>query len=144
MFASDEEALAAAEELYGRYNKLSNELGAGGWSDTSELSEVLSGAALAGELETSDSLSTKGYRQIGDSSFDSVTLQQLIDHGAEAVALTIYVCLDVSEVDVIDGDGSTVVSASRPDRQALEVEMNDNDGALKIVRSEAWSGANFC
>jgi hypothetical protein len=71
-------------------------------------------------------------------------LQQLRSNDSEQVSLTIYLCLDVSGVDVVDKQGESVVSPGRPDRQALEIDMDGAEGALRITRSEAWSGANFC
>lgn len=58
--------------------------------------------------------------------------------------VTVYVCLDVSDVDVVDGTGKSVVTASRPDRQPLEVDIDNVEHVLKVSRSEAWSGDNFC
>ena len=144
MFASEEEALAAAEDAYQAYLDVSNAVAQAGWVDTSLLEKVERGDALADEVETASSFAAKGYRQLGSSTFDSVELQQLEDLGAGSVNLVVYLCLDVSGVDVVDPTGSSVVAPSRPDRQALEVEMDDADGTLKLNRSEAWSGASFC
>jgi hypothetical protein len=144
VYASEEEALAAAEELYGRYLKIANKLGQSGWTWTQDLDTVLSGRALEGELQNAADFAAKGLVQHGDSTFDSQMLQQLRSNDSEQVSLTIYLCLDVSGVDVVDKQGESVVSPGRPDRQALEIDMDGAEGALRITRSEAWSGANFC
>ncbi|HEV7742368.1 MAG TPA: hypothetical protein VGO65_08100, partial [Pseudolysinimonas sp.] len=94
VFASDEEALAAAEELYGRYLDISNAIGADGWSDTSELALVLKGAALEDDLDSVEKLAAHGWKQVGKSRYDSLTLQQFSDHGPGSVAMTVYLCLD--------------------------------------------------
>ena len=144
VFASDEDALAAAEELYGRYLEVANALGQSGWRDTTRLTDVTTGRALEDELKNAEDFVLKGYVQTGESTFDTVSIQQIEDQGRSHVSITVYLCLDVSQVDVVDKSGESVVSSSRPDRQALEVEMNDGDEKLKVTRSEAWSGANFC
>lgn len=145
VFASDAEALAAAEELYGRYDSITNQLGSEGWDDPTRLADVLAEDALQNEIDSAAELSAKGYRQLGESTFDSLTLQQLVDRGLGEVDITVYVCADVSDVDVVDEHNHSVVAESRPDRQPLEVEMNDKmAGQLKIVRREAWSGSDFC
>ena len=144
VFASEEEALAAAEELYGDYVAYANALGQSGWADPSGFEEYLVGEALDEEIAGANSFHDSGWLQTGSTSFDSVTLQRLEDQGVGSVDITIYVCSDVSEVDVIDSDGVSVVSEDRPPRQPLEVEMQDSDGSLKIVRRDGWSGASFC
>lgn len=144
VYASEAEALAAAEELYGRYLGVENKLGQGGWKDLDQLSTVLTGAALDNEVESANSLAQKGFRQVGEAKFDSLKLQQLRDSGPGTVDITFYVCSDVSTVDVVNREGSSVVSADRPDRQPIEARATDRGGALKIVRRDAWSGDDFC
>jgi hypothetical protein len=144
VFASDEEALAAAEELYGRYLRIANKIGQGGWKDTSGYAEVTRDQALADELASAEDYSSKGYRQVGDFRSDSMTVQQLRDPGSTEVNMTVYVCLDVSNVDVKDKSGRSVVAPERLDRQPLELTIDNSEGALKVSRSDAWSGADFC
>ena len=102
------------------------------------------GRALEDELQNAADFSAKGFVQRGSSTYDSVKLQQLHNDGSAAFGLTVYLCLDVTDVDVVDKSGKSVVSPDRPDRQALEIEMTGAGGVLKLSRSEAWSGANFC
>ncbi|MEO8262313.1 MAG: hypothetical protein ABI566_07060 [Pseudolysinimonas sp.] len=144
MFASEEDALAAAEELYGEYQVFSNALGQSGWADPTGFQEYLSGDALEDELDGAEALNSKGYRQVGDTTFDTTSVQQLADFGSGTVEITIYLCSDVTAVDVVDRDGISIVSAARPARQSLEVTMNDSEGSLKINRRDAWSGTSFC
>jgi hypothetical protein len=144
VYASEEEALAAAEELYGRYTKLANAIGQAGWKDTDAYAEVARGRALDSELATAADYSSKGYHQVGNLTFDSLALQQLRDGGSGSVTMTVYVCLDVTDVDVLDRHNRSVISPERLDRQPLEADIDDVDGQLKVTRSEAWSGDNFC
>ncbi|MEO8094921.1 MAG: hypothetical protein ABI632_08310 [Pseudolysinimonas sp.] len=144
MFASDEEALAAAEEVYGRYLDVSDSVGASGWNDMSGLESVARDDALSDATRSAAEYAAKGWRQVGVTTFDSMVLQQSRDTGAGSIALVVYVCLDVTAADIVDKGGKSVVSTQRSDRLALEVGMDDLDGALKIDRSETWSGQNFC
>jgi hypothetical protein len=144
VFASEEEALAAAGDAYQRYLDVSNAIAQAGWVDTSGFESVERGDALDQEIDAATSLADSGFRQLGASTFDSMTLQQLDDRGAGNVSIVTYLCLDVAAVDVIDANGASVVSPTRPNRQALEVEFDDADELIKVSRSEAWSGANFC
>ena len=144
VFASDEEALAAAEALYGEYLQAENALGAGGWQDLSLVEPFLRGAALEDEKETATSFSSKGYHQVGDITFDSTSLQSRDDGGSGSMSMTVYLCLDVAGADILNSSGESVVTADRPDRLALEVDIDDVEGQLEISRSEPWSGADFC
>jgi hypothetical protein len=144
VFASEEEALAAAEELYGRYLKIANRIGHGGWKDTSGYADVARGEALEDELASATEYSAKKLKQRGDFTFDSMTLQQLRNNGQSGVEIVVYVCLDVSKVDVVDPSGHSAVSPERLNRQPLELQIDDADGQYKVNRSEAWSGADFC
>lgn len=53
------------------------------------------------------------------------------------------VCLDVSQVDLIDSEGRSVVSEARADRQALEVELAAGATSTQflIVRSDSTEKA---
>lgn len=144
VFASEEEALAAAGAAYQRYLDVSNAIGQAGWVDTAGYAEVERGEALDQELEAAGSLGKSGYHQVGASTFDSLVLQQIDDQGAGNLSIATYLCLDVTAVEVIDANGQSVVSPARPNRQALEVVLDDADGSIKVSRSDAWSGANFC
>lgn len=144
VFASEEEALAAAGDLYGKYVAFANALGQSGWADPSGFEAYVRGEALDDELSSAKSFAEKGWVQHGDAVFDTLSVQQYEDGGPGLVEITVYVCSDVTAVDVIGPDGSSVVSPTRPDRQSLEVEMDDVDGDLKIVRSDAWSSTSFC
>jgi hypothetical protein len=144
VFASDEEALAAAEEAYQRYEVETNRAGQDGWMDTSGYPEFLAGDALTEELEGASELAAKGFRQIGDATHDSTALQQVRENGSGAVDIVIYLCSDVSNVDVVNREGVSVTSSDRPSRQALEVEAIGVNTNLKIERIDTWSGTGFC
>jgi hypothetical protein len=144
VFASEEEALAAAEEVYGEYLAASNDLGESGWADSTALAEFTRGDLLADEEGSAQERNEKGWRQIGRSTFDSFTLQQVVDSGPGTVVITAYLCVDVTTVDVVDSSGQSVVSPERPPRQPIEVDLDDQEGDLKVSRSEAWSGQDFC
>lgn len=142
VFGSEEEALAAATAAYEEYLRVADEVGQRGWADAEgDLGTVVVDPLLSEELETGASFELEGYTQSGQSTFDSVALQSAELYGDPQVIF--YVCLDVSDVDVLGPDGQSVVPGGRPDRLPLEVEAL---GAppMKIARSELWSGSDFC
>jgi hypothetical protein len=144
VFASEEEALAAAGEAYQRYLDVTNLVGQSGWKDTSKLPDVSRGDALDAALANAEQFAQKGWIQTGDGSFDTLSIQQFDDGGAGSVEIVAYLCLIVSGVDVLDANGASVVSPDRPDRLPFEVQIDDSERKMKIARSEAWSGASFC
>jgi hypothetical protein len=145
VFASDAEALAAAEKAYAAYLKVSDEVGQGGWKDVDSLVPYVRGAALSNDLKTAKDLSSKSLKQVGLTSFDSVKLESLDDRGDGTAVVTMYLCVDVSDVDVISPSGASVVPGSRRTRVPLEVDVDNlKSPTFKVSRSDAWSGTDFC
>jgi len=71
-------------------------------------------------------------------------LQQYLEMGGVAEIVT-YVCIDVSQVRVMDEAGTDVTPPDRQPVVPLEVEfVGDSSDSLLISRSEVWSGSSFC
>ena len=147
IFASDDEALAAAEEAYRAYVEISDVIlhEAGAESDRA-LDLVTDGfreEAASGFLLFAE----RQWRSEGATTFDSATLQQYSDDGNGAVQIVLYLCLDVSETRIIGSDGSDVTPAARNPRLPLVVEMvNSADYSVDLLQagSEVWSGNDYC
>ena len=143
VFASDAEALAAATEAYAAYQALSSQIAREGGIDPERMSDYAIGDALAAEIESLNGLAEGGLRGVGMLAFDSVTIQG-VDLAAGRIET--YLCLDVTEADVIDGEGVSTVPADRALRLPLQVgfkRVPDVDHLL-VETSESWSGTNFC
>ena len=121
LFESEEEALAAAEEAYGAYLDVSNLILSEGGANPQRLLEVAGEDVYAVELEGIRDLQAKGWHSVGASTIEDVTLQ-FYDATATTgdPVVVVYACLNVSDVDVLDSDGNSVVSADRPDRLPFE------------------------
>jgi len=145
LFESDEEALAAAEEAYGRYQAVSDAILMDGGSDPDRLLEVATDEKLAYEDVGYAEFRAGGLRSTGGSTFDRMTLQNRTD--GDDPYVSVYVCDDVTAVDILGPDGISVVAASRPDRFARTVELvpasNEND-QLIVSSIDEWTGENFC
>ncbi|KAF2416643.1 hypothetical protein B2K11_15245 [Microbacterium sp. B35-30] len=132
-FASEEEAFAAAEATYRAYVDALNEVDL---SDPETFEAVYEWTT--GELNGSDRKSysqwhSDGYTKIGDAVVVSIEPQatNLDVEPSEALA---HVCLDISAVDIRDGDGASVVAADRPDVQSLEVTFLESDDSVSGLR----------
>jgi hypothetical protein len=141
LFSSDEEALAAAEEAYAAYLRVSDQILMDGGNEPERLLEVATNDVLANEESGYDKAKAVGLRSTGGSSFDQMRIQSVDDR-----SLTVYLCKDVSRVDILDVNGQSVVPSSRPDRYPLSIEFQSVDDRTKLVVSNVsdWEGENFC
>lgn len=146
VFASDEEALAAAEDAYGRYLAASASISSKRRADRSEIEELVSSDYLQEVNEGLDSYEDANIFTDGVGRFDTVTLQQLDDTLEGPAVVVVYLCLDLAEVRVVDSNGRDVTPDDRPDRVPLEVGFDSvgRTTALVIKSAEIWTGVDFC
>jgi hypothetical protein len=137
VFASDEEALAAAEEAYGKFLAATDAVIRDGGSEPERVQAYLSPELYQRELAGYEQLAQNGWHGVGSTTFD-LKLQRFF--GGTVVA---YACDDVSQTDVVDSNGESVVLAGRAERVAYEVEF-DARNDLVIVRKDVWSGGGVC
>lgn len=146
IFASDEEALVAAEAAYEAYRAASAQITADGGADPNRIDSTVTpdyAASLHDEFETIDEL---GLRMVGSSRVEQVKLADAAYEDAPA-EVSIYLCRDVTEVRIIGPDGADVTPADRDNRtpiQAFLVSAADDERRLVVDKVELWSGNNFC
>ena len=125
LFASDEEALAAAEEAYAAYLAVTDAIYAEGGAGIEKLATVAAGKQLNEDTQGFAEVERLGLHSIGATTYDGVELQQFDRESEEGKGVvTIYVCQDVSLVDVFDASGASVVRTDRPDRTRFEVKFD--------------------
>jgi hypothetical protein len=148
IFASDEEALAAAEEAFGKYLALIDQISADGGAGPDRLSAAATPEVVAHEKDGFEETHTAGERGIGRRTFDSMTLQSAdINSGVTEAAIAVYVCEDFSATDILDAAGNSVVSPTRQLRYPLEVFFDltaDSDVPLLVSNVDDWTGEDFC
>ena len=146
VFASDEEALAAATEAYSNYLATYDASWAHGPSPMDEYLALSIGEAHEDEVQSLAGWEANGWYATGTTTFDSIRLQG-VERRSGVVNISTYLCLDISKGDVVDASGSSVVKPDQPTRLPLEVEFETTPPSptdLKISRSEIWSGTDFC
>lgn len=146
VFSSDKEALAAATEAYAAYAKVSDEIAHDGGAHPERIKEFVTRKQYGVQSKDFESLRTKEYVAEGSTTFDSVRLQHFSTAAAIA-EIAIYVCVDVSGVQLLDSAGENATPADRPDRLPLEVvfvSARNNSAKLLVDESKLWSGENFC
>ena len=144
IFASDEEALAAAEAAYGAYVVVSDTISSQGGAGADALMDLVSANYYAQIEKEYAEFALTGGRTSGFTSFDSMTLQQRnSDDGVEVIVT--YACLDVSGVRVLDASGIDVTPQGRLTRLPLEITFEASDSTdLIVAGSEVWDGADYC
>ena len=143
IFASDEEALAAAAEAYANYLDLSGVIAHEGGNNSSRMADVAVGEALETEVQSLEGMLKAGTAGVGVLKFDTLTIQSA---DLESGALSAYVCLDVSESDVVDSAGVSVVAVDRMERLPLEIGFVFELATRRLLleRTRSWDGENFC
>jgi len=146
VFATDEEALAAAEVAYGEYLRVIDQILADGGKDGDRLLEVATPEVVEFEQTGFDNVRESGYRNVGEMSFDSMELQQYDASTKTGKSIVVvYVCEDVGDVDVVDADGKSIVAPDRKARIPFEITFDLNSESKLIVSaSEGWTGEDFC
>ncbi len=136
LFASEEEALAAAEEVYSAYQAAVDRTLNNGGSSTDDLTAYATIPVVELQKEGFTTFSESGWRSEGSTKLDTWTLQSFDDANS---TVTFYVCKDVSDVRVFDASGQSVVSADRPSRAAVQVRAVTTRGDLVIAEESVWA-----
>lgn len=145
VFASEEEALAAAEEAYAAY-EAAVDLSLTTYSRTG-LATVAVGDAYKQAVASSESFESQGRRLVGNS---RVRIAGLLHPGGLVELpsndpMQVYACLDVSATDVVDSSGKSVLGAERQTIFPEIVTFEISDGSRLLVSAvEVWEGDDFC
>ena len=146
IFASDEEALAAAEQAYAAQLALVDELSHGGGEATDRLEEIATPEYASGISASLERLNKAGLYTTGTTAYDNFDLIEQFE--LDGVAhVSAYVCLDVGDTRVIDAAGADVTPGDRRVRAPLQVSLESKaNGAnhLVVAGAEPWSGDDFC
>lgn len=133
-FASDEEALAAAEEVYREYLAMSDLISSEGGARPERIAPYVTEEWLEHELKTAQELAESGRRIIGESEITAVELQHRDDH-----QIVVYACHKLEQTMVIDANGRDVTPTNRPSEGLLEVTFVIDGVAIRVGGSDLWS-----
>lgn len=138
IFASEEEALAAAEEAYAAYLEVSSLIANEGGVDPERIAPFVTEERLVVELRGFAVAQESGLRILGASSFEAIELQRF-EPGPPAL-VAFYACWDASTTRVVDINGADVTPTDRVERAVLEVVLTtaaDSDH-LVLESDEQW------
>lgn len=147
VFASDEEALAAATDAYKAYQAVLNEISRDGGSDPDRIASVVTADRLDIEIQGFSDLAESGRRLIGEPVVAQTTFQQLYMDASGTTTVVIYACLDPSDARIIDSVGNDVtpVQLQKPwPREATFQTSTPGDANLILADEAAWEGEALC
>ena len=121
VFATEEEAFAAAEETYRAYVDALNQVDLSDPETFEAVYAWTTGEANAEARQTFSRMHADQWIVIGTS---VPTVIEPVSWGAaDLTQMEVAVCLDVSSVQLVDTSGQSVVSPDRPDQQSMLVSM---------------------
>ena len=146
VFASDEEALAAAIAAHEAHQNASSEISSEGGTEPERIAATVTDEYSALLIEEFVGLQERALRTEGTASFDSASLADYFASDDES-EVSVYLCRDIGEVRVIDASGADVTPTARTERTPLLVHLVgsvDDPAILLISAIEPWSGDSFC
>jgi len=133
LFASDEEAFKAAEETYRAYTDALNNVDTSDPETFEPVFEYTSGDFEVNDRKNLSIMHAEGFVMSGrtiveDFRGTSTTADRNTVHGS--------VCVNVSDADIRDSDGASIVPGDRPDRYVADVTFVATRGVLSISHAE--------
>ncbi|MCD1570484.1 hypothetical protein [Agromyces mediolanus] len=139
IFASDEEALAAAEAAYAAYAAADAAILADGGKGSDRIKEHVSATYEPTVLKAYAQIAEGGLVVRGEGSIEGA---RLIEANREVVQ--IYACLDVGGTVVLNAEGADVTPPERPLRTPMLLRFVPDEDRLLLDGSEKWDGDDFC
>lgn len=132
LFASEEAAFAAAEEVYREYIAAFNEVDLQDPATFEAPAEYTDGRYEAGERKDLSELHAEGFIRSGTIVIVRITPERVDEDGA----IYLRTCNDVSATLLTDSNGVVVTPEDRPTAFAIELRFETRDGELRLVDSE--------
>lgn len=142
VFATEEEALAAAEAAYTRYLEVSDAIGADGGANPERIEPLVTQDWYEKELDVSLTIQKAAIQQVGATAFSFVEIQSYSD--SDGIAnISIYTCVDFTNTWFVDSTNQRV-SPERPDIVSMLLSFEaTGPQRLLLSGSEPWSDF-FC
>lgn len=147
LFASNDEALAAAKAAYTKYLSAGDAAGATGSDSWNQYMALMTGTEHKDAVEARQLMDDRGWSFTGITLFDSMSVQSSQELTDSTWEVRTYLCLDLSATGTVNLAGESVVKPDRPLRVPMVVVFiapDENSQQLLISESPVWSGSNFC
>ncbi|WP_346233725.1 hypothetical protein [Parafrigoribacterium mesophilum] len=146
IFASDEEALAAATKAYAAYLDMEDEIAQDGGNNPDRLAPFVTPEQMVAERKAFTKLLESGKHQLGSTSFRIASLQQSDQNVDGRASVGAYICADISAVSY-SGGASGITPTSVPKLIGIEAGFEgETPGSdqLLVARSVPWAGTGIC
>jgi predicted small lipoprotein YifL len=145
VFASEEEALAAAEDAYAAYLEMSALIASDGGESPERIAPYVTANRLEEELSGFESYRELGIRAEGAPTFDVIELQRYDELSPAGAEVVIYVCWDAANVRVLNSEGTDVTPSDREVHDVLEVVLiAENSGSPLVIDSDTSWQSSTC
>ncbi|TFD68842.1 hypothetical protein [Cryobacterium ruanii] len=146
VFASNDEALAAAKAAYTKYLSLGDSAGATDSDSWEEYLSLTTGTEHDGAAQVGKLMEEKGWSFTGVTLFDSMTIQSSRALPDSTWEIRTYLCLDLSSSDTVNDAGDSVIKNDEPRSPMIVVFVTPDKNSRQLLISESpiWSGSNFC
>jgi hypothetical protein len=147
VFASDEEALATARSTYERFVSTIDTVVAENGQRPERIDEFAVPTLAEEEKQGVQEFLENGFKISGRSLVTNAILQSRTENAGGTNVVTLYVCVDISDVEVMDRSGNSAVESTRPDQNSFEVTFDSGDDqpvGLLVSSTSVWNGGSVC
>ncbi|EPR75783.1 hypothetical protein ADILRU_1953 [Leifsonia rubra CMS 76R] len=139
-YASDEEALAAAEEAYAEYVRVTGAVYGESLGDPADLSTVATGDHLDELVDALSRLEADEQYIVGEQTFDQVILQRYSRDESNSEVLAVYLCDDLSGLAIYSG-GEKVGPEKpiTPAQMQVVFDYSPESKSLLVSARDIWS-----
>jgi len=146
VFASDAEALAAAEKAYAAYLRVNDQVARDGGRNVQLLKPIETPRQFAYDSKSFGNFLSSHSHVSGHSKYHKFALQQADSTADGGEVVKVYVCLDVSGTRVLNSRNQDVTPVG-DEKLPLKVTFRSTSEApsrLLLDGSDVWSGTDFC
>ena len=145
MFASDDEALAAAELAYRNYIAVSDEIARDGGAGFERLRPFVSPELFERSRGDFDYYSAGNLHGQGMTGMDSFRIQSFLNQ-AQGSDIEAYLCLRLVGARILDESERDVTPEGRENNLPLVVRLSaiSSEKGFVVSAGEVWQGTNFC
>jgi hypothetical protein len=139
VFTSDAQALKAATEAYAAYLKMSDTIAHEGGADPERIKQYATGDALSLFMQGAAKYKEASAHSIGQTTAGAYKFQSVTNS-----RVRFYVCEDISNVELLDAAGRSLVVPGRDPKTAFEVTAIETNARLLIESRNVWPGGGVC
>ncbi|WP_166996892.1 hypothetical protein [Paramicrobacterium fandaimingii] len=145
IFASEDEALQAAVDVYQQYSAVVDKITAEGDAHMAELDGLVTRSYLNEYMDT-ESFEDRGWHTTGDSTFRNSEIVELAQTKNSAT-IQIALCRDLSKVKILDANGDDISDETRQRAEipyTLRFVWDAAKSRLKLSDSGTWDDDSIC